>query len=131
MRRANRRRLQGAYVKAGSISSATDSSGHATLQAAFEDKQEVAADASGYKSQRKTVALSRTVFTSPGKGDVTFTLDPELSENSPIRIVVRVQNLAGEKIDGAEVEFSSATGQSLGGRFDQRGRRRFQEQRFP
>jgi beta-lactam-binding protein with PASTA domain len=105
--------LAGASVRAGSIGTSTDSNGRATLQGALEERQEVNVQASGYKSQSKMVIVAKTLHYSAGKGSTTFTLDPDLSENSPIRIIVEVQDAAGTKIEGADVEFFSASGTSL------------------
>jgi len=105
--------LKGAQVKAGSISTYTDEGGKAVLQGAFEEKQEVVVDAEGYKSQRQTVPVAKILHYSAGKGSATFTLVPDLSENSPIRIIVEVVDATGTKIEGADVEFVSASGTSL------------------
>ena len=105
--------LSGAHVKAGTIGEYTDSSGKATLHGAFDEKQEVSVEASHYKPSRQTVPVYKPLhFT--GQGSAKFTLDPELSEESPIRIIVEVQDAAG-KIDDADVEFYSASGVMLRG----------------
>lgn len=107
--------LKGAYVRAGRIAAATDENGKATLQGALEEKQEVLVDASGYKSQRKIVNVAKILHFSAGKGAATFTLEPELSEQSPIRLMVEVVDATGAKIENAGVEFDSASGAPLWG----------------
>lgn len=107
--------LSGASVKGGTISTATDANGKATLEGAFADRQEVSVQATGYKTQSKTIALSRFTPGSKGTASAKFTLDPDLSENSPIRIIVEVRDTAGTKISGANVDFYSASGALLGG----------------
>ena len=97
--------LKGAVVKAGSISTYTDEGGKAVLHGAFEEKQLVEVSAEGYKPASQTVPIPKILHYSAGKGSATFTLIPELSENSPLRVIVEVQDMAGNKIDGAEVEF--------------------------
>ena len=99
--------LPGANVKAGTIGADTDVSGHATLKGAFDERQEVSVEANGYKSQRRTVGLSKIMHYSAGTGRTTFTLDPDLTENSPIRLIVEVRGAGGEKepIAGANVDF--------------------------
>jgi beta-lactam-binding protein with PASTA domain len=106
--------VQGASVTAGSLTFTTDENGKAKLHGAFEEKQEVIVTAQGYKSQRQIVPVAKILHYSRGTGSATFTLVPELSENSPIRIIVKVEDTAGNKLEGAEVEFFSATGMSLG-----------------
>ncbi|MFN2624086.1 MAG: PASTA domain-containing protein [Chthoniobacterales bacterium] len=106
--------LQGASVTAGSLTFTTDENGKVKLHGAFEEKQEVVVTAPGYKSQRRIVPVSKILHYSTGTGSASFTLVPELSENSPVRIIVKVEDAAGNKIEGAEVEFFSATGTSLG-----------------
>lgn len=114
--------LKGAMVKAGSISGYTDEGGKAALQGAFEEKQEVVVDAEGYRSDRQIVNVAKILHYSKGKGSATFTLKPDLSEKSPIRIIVDVQDLAGVKIDDATVEFYSSSGAKLkGGSTEKRG----------
>jgi hypothetical protein len=107
--------VKGATVRAGRITVVTDETGKAKLQGAFEEKQEVVVDASGYKSQRKAVHVGKALHYFAGQGAATFTLEPELSENSPIRIIVEVVDTAGVKIDDAGVEFSTAAGAPLWG----------------
>ena len=113
--------LKGASVRAGRITVATDENGKAKLQGAFEEKQEVVVDASGYKSQRKTVNVAKILHYSAGKGAATFTLEPELSENSPIRVIIEVVDAAGAKIENAGVEFTSASGAPLWGNSTKNG----------
>lgn len=105
--------LKGASVRAGRITVGTDDGGKAKLTGAFEEKQEVVVDAAGYKSQRKIVNVAKILHYSAGQGAATFTLEPELSENSPIRIIVEVVDAASTKIDGADVEFVAANGTFL------------------
>lgn len=107
--------LPGALVKIGIGSAATDSSGRVTLSGTFIERQEVTADANGYKSQTKFVSVSRLVAFSVGTGSTTFILEPELSESSPVRLIVEVRDATGNKIKDVNVDFYSITGRLLHG----------------
>lgn len=105
--------LAGALVKAGSLSAATDANGVATLKGAFEERQEVSVDASGYKSQRRTIGVSKMLHYSRGKGTAKFTLEPELSEKSALRLIVEIHDASGAKVPNAKVDFVAANGVQL------------------
>jgi hypothetical protein len=102
--------LAGAVVKTGRTGVSTNGSGHATLNGSYEVKQEVTAEATGYKSQSKTVGVTKLARFSSGTGSTTFILVPELSENSPIRLIVEVRDSSGSFVKGADVEFYGANG---------------------
>jgi beta-lactam-binding protein with PASTA domain len=88
-------------------------------------KQEVAVSANGYKSQSKVVGVAKILHYSNGTGSTTFILDPDLSENSPIRLIVEVRGPKGA-LKGANVDFSLANGRQLyGGSTDSNGERDF------
>ena len=99
--------LAGASVKIGGTSVTTDSSGHASLKGSYDVKEEVSVSATGYKPQTKTVGISKLARYSNGTGAATFTLVPDLSENSPLRLIVVVSDPAGNLVAGADVDFSS------------------------
>ncbi|HEY2919543.1 MAG TPA: hypothetical protein VGK77_11175, partial [Candidatus Binatia bacterium] len=117
--------LPGALVKAGGAGTSTDGRGQATLKGAFDVKQEVTVSANGYKSQSKVVGVAKILHYSNGTGSTTFILDPDLSENSPIRLIVEVRGPKGA-LKGANVDFSLANGRQLyGGSTDSNGERDF------
>lgn len=109
--------LPGASVRAGTVSTITDENGNATLEGAFAEKQEVTVQATGYKSKSQSVDLGKSYSFRRGKGRETFTLDPDLSENSPIRLIVEVlgPRREAEKIEKADVDFYLPNGTLIGG----------------
>lgn len=122
--------LPGALVKAGGAGTATDGRGQATLKGAFDVKQEVTVSANGYKSQSKVVGVAKILHYSNGTGSTTFTLDPDLSENSPIRLIVEVRGPNGSTKDApineASVDFLLPSGRVLyGGATSGQGERDF------
>jgi len=108
--------LAGAQVRAGSISNSTDENGRVTLTGAFAEKTEVSVAANGYKPQQRTIGINKLTAFSAGTGSETFTLDPELSDESPIRFVVDVRDPEGAKIPNADVDFYSVKGDLLFGK---------------
>ena len=97
--------LKGAIVKAGTVSVSTDENGKGMLTGAFEDKQEVSVDAPGYKSQRKTVSVSRGIsHYGAGQGKTTVTLEPDRAETSPLHVIVDVRDQKGP-VEGASIDF--------------------------
>lgn len=105
--------LEGASVTVGRSGSTTDASGIANVSGSFDFKEDVTAAKAGYKSQTKQVSIVKLARYSGGTGKVSFILEPDVSEDNPINITVEVQDMGGNKIDGADVEFISASGISL------------------
>ncbi len=99
--------LPGASVKIEGTTAITDSGGQASLKGSYDVKEEVSVSATGYKSQTKTVGISKLARYSSGTGAVTFTLVPDLSENSPIRLIVVVTDPLGRPVAGINVDFLS------------------------
>ena len=107
--------IKGAYVKAGTISAETDERGVATLTAAFAETQEVTVQVNGYKIKTQNVRVNKTLHMSAGSGKATFTLDPELSDTSPIRLQIEVRDASGNAIPNAVVELLTLSGERAGG----------------
>ena len=111
--------LPGALVKVGGSSVATDGNGQATLNGTFGDNENVTVEATGYKIQAKSVGIARLARFFVGTGKTTFTLDPDLSENTPIRLIVEVvgPDARGKvgPIEGVGVDFATVSGQELPG----------------
>ena len=124
--------IKGAYAKAGTISAETDESGVATLTAAFAETQEVTVQANGYKTKTQSVRVNKGMaHMSAGSGKTTFTLDPELSETSPIRLRIEVRDASGKAVPKAHVDIETTGGEVLaGGPADDDGNFKFNSAEF-
>jgi hypothetical protein len=85
--------LEGAVVSDGRGGAGTDKKGQVILHGAYEITQQVTVTAKGYRTATKNVPMSRP-FLGKGNGNATFTLEPELSDSRPIRLVVEVRDAA-------------------------------------
>jgi protocatechuate 3,4-dioxygenase beta subunit len=102
------RPLAGAVVRDSTGSTPTDGSGHAQLIGEYDVRQDVTVEAPDYKSQTKSVRLNKYVPDETGTGTVSFTLEPSLTENTQLRLQVRVVDPKGNGINHAGVDFFSA-----------------------
>ena len=83
-----------AAVSDGRGTTYTDDDGRASLKGAYEGSQQITVTATDYKPLTKRVGISKFGPFSTGTGTATFVLDPELTEGSPIRLIVEVRDAA-------------------------------------
>jgi protocatechuate 3,4-dioxygenase beta subunit len=88
------RPLREAAVSDGRGTTYTDENGHALLRGAYEGSQQITVRAKDYKPSTQKVGINRFFPLSKGTGSATFTLDPELSDHSPVRLAVEVRDAA-------------------------------------
>jgi hypothetical protein len=88
------RPLSRAAVSDGRSTTYTDENGRAQLKGAYEGSQQITVTAKDYQPSTKRVGISKLFPLSKGTGSATFTLDPELTNNSPIRLIVEVRDAA-------------------------------------
>ena len=112
---SNAKPLPGADVGVGRYTSPTDENGRVTLTGSYNIREEVRVSAQGYKPQTKTVGLNKLMRYAAGHGEVTFTLEPLLSETDDVRIIVEVRDALGQPVKGAGVGFRLPDGTRLGG----------------
>lgn len=89
--------LAGAWVKVGSVSAPTGADGRVVIRGSYDVTEDVTVTAAGYKMQGQNVAVNRTARADYRRGAATFILEPDLSENSPLRLVVTVLDSATNK----------------------------------
>ena len=113
--------LKGATVRIGQTSTITDAQGKASVNAkagivestqaqAFIEAVSVTVSANGYKSLSRSVEIQRKGPNQSGSASTTFVLQPgedEVSDTTPLGLIVVVSDLLGNLVAGADVDFSS------------------------
>ncbi|HXT63267.1 MAG TPA: carboxypeptidase regulatory-like domain-containing protein [Pyrinomonadaceae bacterium] len=84
--------LPGAEVVVNGIGTPTDREGKATLQGRYALTETVIVTAEGYTPKSRTIPIRKEVLSAKSYGSATFILDPDLSDSSPIRLVVEVRD---------------------------------------
>jgi hypothetical protein len=110
--------LPGAFVRASAERAGpgvtTDANGHATLAGSFEVSQSVTVTANGFISKTRSVGLNKLFRYSSGQGSTTFTLDPDLTENSPLDLIIHVRGVDGKSVPNATVDFFTSASRAAG-----------------
>jgi beta-lactam-binding protein with PASTA domain/predicted nucleic acid-binding Zn-ribbon protein len=137
--------IKGATVQVGNVKAGTDAKGTVTVDVksgilettkgqGYAEAVEVTASAEGYKSQKRTVSISRRGG-GQGTGAASFVLEPgedPVSEKTPITLLVEVTDPSAQPIRSAEVEFVSLAGEVLyGGPTNAKGQREFSSYHAP
>jgi hypothetical protein len=86
--------LRGAAVSDGRGTTYTDENGRASLKGAYEGSQQITATAKDYQPVTRRVGINKLFPLSQGTGSATFTLDPALTDKTPIRLIVEVHDRA-------------------------------------